>query len=179
MNNKLTRMALDLITTNAVNMMSLIYRRQSSSSVEPYKCHYGEELMQSSIDIDLTKNERIVSLTMISQQDHLQGFQLATVDDYGNHDSMLAGFDTNGANMITFAHNSDTTYQVRMSGQEGGGVLLVATVIAFDRLDGNAHMAPFACFALALCTVKKYCLGYLLPIELLTNHVALITPFPY
>ena len=113
MNNKLTWMALDLITTNAVNMMSLIYHRQSSSSVVPYKCFGGEELMQSSIDIDLTKNERIVSLTMISQQDHLQGFQLATVDDYGNHDSMLAGFDA-GANMITFAYNSDTTYQVRM-----------------------------------------------------------------
>ena len=109
--------------------MSLIDRRQSSSNYKPYNCRHGEELMQSSINIDLTKNERIVSLTMISQQDHLQGFQLATVDDSGNHDSMLAGFDIDGANMITFAHNSDTTYQVRMCGQQGGGVLLVCRAV--------------------------------------------------
>ena len=75
------------------------------------KCKYLEN-RYTEMNIDLLNNERIVSLTMLAQNGAFLGFHMATEDGYGNAKSSLAGF-LGGGNFITYAHNSDTTFQVR------------------------------------------------------------------
>jgi accessory colonization factor AcfC len=64
------------------------------------------------INIDLQNNERIVSLTMLSQKGAFLGFHIVTEDGYGNSKSSLAGFLFD--DMILDASNMDTTFQVRI-----------------------------------------------------------------
>jgi len=103
--------------------MSPIDCRQSSTS--PYSCYNPypgmEGPLNSAIDIDLSSNERVVSLTMISQKGSFLGFQAITIDSGGKTETKLAGWynqqdggDHYGG--MSYGYNAESTYQASARG---------------------------------------------------------------
>ena len=107
--------------------MSLIIDcRANAPPSGPSDCPYPES-QDTVIDINLQKNERIVSLTMIAQRGFLLGFNLDTEDAYGVHVSHVAGFVTSvePGDQLSYGFNSDSTYQVivKLWSKKGRGAM--------------------------------------------------------